>query len=153
MNIKTCILAALLLLTTAGSLTAKNVMVPKMYMFGFAASFNDSIVHFTVINDVDSAWVSSKSNFLLGRNFYSNQLRDYMSSCLMDNRTCIVVFDKKRSRLEKKLLKMRKKYSGDKNSFGYDVRTIETADFRFKPVNMGYDEEDGTTEGERADGK
>ena len=41
---------------------AQNRVVPKAYMFGFAASFNDSIVFFTDIQEVDSvsvptAWV------------------------------------------------------------------------------------------------
>jgi hypothetical protein len=148
MNIKTYIAAAVLALATAGSATAKNVMTPKMYMFGFAASFNDSIVHFTDIIDVDSAWVSSKGNFLLGRNLYSSQLRDYLTSCLLDNRVCVVVYDQKRKRLEKKLLKMRKRYSGSKARRGYDVRTIEASDFRFKPVNMGYYDDNPVTEGD-----
>ena len=33
---------------------AQNRVVPKAYMFGFAASFTDSIVFFTDIQEVDS---------------------------------------------------------------------------------------------------
>lgn len=139
MRIKTYIATAMLAAMTAANATAKSEMVPKMYMFGFAASFNDSIVHFTDIIDVDSVWIDSKTKFLMGRAFYSNQLRDYLSSCLMDNRTCVVLFDKKRSKLEKRLLKMRKRYNSKKNNRGYDVRTIEAADFRFKSVFANYD--------------
>ena len=44
---------------------AKNEIAPQMYMFGFAASFNDTIVHFTEIQQVDSTWINQKK-FLLG---------------------------------------------------------------------------------------
>ena len=43
--------------------SAKNIMIPKAYMFGFVASFNDSIVFFTDIQEVDSVWVQEKRNF------------------------------------------------------------------------------------------
>jgi len=69
----------LAVLGIASTASAKKVAVPKMYMFGFAASFTDSIVHFTDIQEVDSAWIDTKSKFLLSREEYSYQLRDYLN--------------------------------------------------------------------------
>ena len=126
---------------TASTLLAKNVVTPQMYMFGFAASFNDTIVHFTEIQQVDSTWTDQKGRFLLGRDNYSYQLRDYLTNQLkMPNRTCIVVFNKNKKKLEKHYLKMKRQYDGPKVT-GFDIRTISTQDFRFLPINMSVKEE------------
>ncbi len=125
----------------ASTLQAKNVIAPQMYMFGFAASFNDTIVHFTEIQQVDSTWTDAKGKFLLGRDNYSYQLRDYLASKLkMYNRTCVVVFNKDKKKLEKRYLKMKRKYDSPKVT-GFDIRTISVQDFRFRPINMNATEE------------
>lgn len=116
--------------------SAKNYVVPKTYMFGFVASFNDSIVYFTDIQEVDSVWLTTKKAMLAGRSSYSNQLRDHFNNKLnMPNRTCIVVSDVKRKNVEKKYLKMKKQYTKDAGK--YDVRNLSVSDFQFMPVNMG----------------
>ena len=46
------------------NVSAKNKCVQKLYAFGFAASFNDSTVYFTDIQEIDSAWVNEKNEFL-----------------------------------------------------------------------------------------
>ena len=80
MKLQRIILAALLIVAAIvpAAMTAKNVKLPKVYMFGFAASFNDTIVHFTDVQAVDSVWMDSKTHFLLGRENYSNMLRNYL---------------------------------------------------------------------------
>ena len=75
--------------------TAKVKVVPRMYMFGFAASFNDTIVHFTEIQAVDSVWYDTKNRFMLGREHYSQQLRNHLADRDMPARTSIVFFNKK----------------------------------------------------------
>ena len=118
--------------------SAKNYVVPKGYMFGFVASFNDSIVYFTDIQEVDSIWLTSKKAMLAGRSNYSYQLRDYFRIYLnMPNRTCIVISDVKRKKVEKKYLKMKKQYT--KNPGKYEVRYLSSSDFQFKVVNMDDD--------------
>ena len=60
-KIKHLVLAAALFVGIVPlKIEAKHVVVPKMYMFGFAASFNDTIVHFTNVIEVDSVWMESK---------------------------------------------------------------------------------------------
>ena len=79
---------------------AKKVQVPKMYMFGMAASFNDTIVYFTSVQEIDSAWIEKKNKFLQARQLYSYQLRDYLASAKqMPRRTCIVFADKKLNKM------------------------------------------------------
>ena len=68
-------IAATLLI--AVSMQAKDEM-KRIYIFGFASSFNDSIVCFTDVQAVDSAWLNSKNHFLVSREYYSYQLRDYL---------------------------------------------------------------------------
>ena len=74
------VLGAALTMLLAVSYTtakAKNYVAPKAYMFGFVASFNDSIVYFTDIQEVDSVWFTQKKDMLAGRSNYSGQLRSY----------------------------------------------------------------------------
>ena len=140
-KIRYILLAALLLLGASG-ISAKKTVVPRMYMFGFAASFNDTIVHFTSVQAVDSAWMDTKTKFLLGRDNYSLQLRQYLADQeQMPSRTCIVVYGLKREEVEKKLLKMRHLYTTPKNAKKksrqhFDVRYVDDQQFQFKAIDM-----------------
>ena len=115
---------------------AQDVKVPQAYMFGFVASFNDSTVYFTNIQQVDNAWVTKKKQFLAGRNQYSIQLREYFANQRnMPNRTCVVIANVDRKKLEKKYIKMKNKYLV-KSKKPYDVRNISESDFKFETVDM-----------------
>ena len=137
----------------ATSLSAKNIVVPKMYMFGFAASFNDSIVHFTEIQSVDSVWIDHKYKLMLGRENYSYQLRDYMTDKLhMPHRTCVVFYNQDRQKLEKEFLKMRRIYTTGKRKVkkkdngqvrtSNEIHDIRLSEFQFKTVDMRGPEEE-----------
>jgi len=131
------LLAVALLGTTTAS--ARKVKVPKMYMFGFAAAFTDTIVHFTPVQELDSVWIESKNNFLQKREAYSYQLRSYLSENeQMPQRTCVVVYAQDRKKLEKKYQKMKKLYTTSKDGLAhYDVRYIEGNKFHFQYVDAG----------------
>jgi len=117
---------------------AKLVALPQGYMFGFAASFNDSIVYFTDIQTLDSVWVDSKSHFLQRRDSYSYQLRDHLSQQLnQPHRTCVVVFNQSRKKLEKQYQKMKRLYTNPKPGRQlFDVRMLNASDFRFEVIDM-----------------
>ncbi|MBR1504224.1 MAG: hypothetical protein IJ618_10130 [Prevotella sp.] len=133
---KIAIAAAILTATTYFPASARNYMVPKAYMFGFVASFNDSIIYFTDIQEVDSVWLTQKKKMLAGRSNYAYQLRNYCSQALeQPNRTVVIISATKRKDVEKKLTKMKKQYVV-KNAGKYDIRYIPTSDFKFQPVNM-----------------
>lgn len=137
------IIAAIIPTTTA----AKGVVAEKVYMFGFAASFNDTIVHFTEIQPLDSVYLDSKTDFLLGREQYSNALRSYLADKGMPHRTCVVIYDKKLSRLQKRYLKMQKLYASNKKQKNRnDIRTIAASDFQFKPIDKNWFVEEETAE-------
>ena len=127
-----------LLVSVAMGAEAKQVQVPHMYMFGFAASFKDSVVYMTEIQDVQKVWYDKKTKFLLGRDIYSSQLQEHFKEKMqMPDRVCMVFFAKSMKKAEKKYLKLRKKYLGDtKRPSTYEVRYITNQDFKFEPVDM-----------------
>lgn len=138
--IKYAICAAIMALAlTNTQVQGKAKMVPRLYMFGISASFTDSVIYFTDVQPVDSAWMETKKNFLLGRDNYSLQLKRYLSQTLsMPNRTCIVFFGKKRSTVEKDYLKLKKQYTAANSRTKYDVRNINSNDFHFKGIDMSF---------------
>ena len=141
------IFAALLLLVAltmvCGSISARRQPVPKMYMFGMAASFTDTIVHFTAIQQVDSAWIETKNKFLQDRQAYSYQLRDYLAQHeQMQHRTCMVFYSLKKEKLEKKFQKMLRLYTKSKDGKEhFDVRHLTPQQFKFYTVQSIIEEE------------
>jgi len=130
-------LAALAAVIMPQQASAKKVVLPKAYLYGFVANFTDSVVYFTDIQSVDSVWYDTKNMFLLGRSSYSNQLREYFTNTMKKpHSTCIVGFGLTRSQAEKKLLKLKKLYT-DKNAGSYDVHSLNENQFHFTTVEMG----------------
>lgn len=128
------VIAALTLLVVASSfvgVSAKIVCVPKLYAFGFSASFNDSIVYFTDIQEIDSAWINDKTDFLISRDNYSYQLKNYFTNIGQEHRTCVISFALKRKDIEKKYKKMKGKYvkAGE-----FSIKTLGKNDFQFTTI-------------------
>ena len=123
------IFCALTLLCSLG-ISAENR--PKtVYMYGFAASFNDSTVYFTDIQQVDSAYIDHRTKFLYSRSNFSYQLRNYLANQGFANATCITSFALSRKEAEKKYLALRKRYiSAGRNTIKY----IKESDFKFTAI-------------------
>lgn len=126
----------LLLIAICSSMMAhaeeKTIIAPA-YAFGFSASFKDSVVYFTEIGIVDSLYMNSKTKFILGRDNFSNQLKNYLEGSLGEkNRTCVFFYDVKEKNLRKTFVEMMEKYQKEK----YIVKTISQNDFRFIPIDM-----------------
>lgn len=142
------ILTAVILISAFATtgISAKSKVVPRMYMFGFSASFTDSIVYFTNVQAVDSAWVESRGNFLQGRDNYSYQLKNYFANTQnMPNRTCVVIYAMTKKKAEEKFMKMKRKYTV-KAKTPFDVRFINENDFTFKAIDMSpYNDEESET--------
>lgn len=128
---KYIILSALLL--AAMAIDAKPLKTNSLYMFGFSASFKDSVVYVTAIQQVEGAWIDHKTKFLLGRDQYSIQLKEYLEQSMQQQgRICMVIFATKKKEAEKKYLKLMKKYTK-----GYDVRYLNAPEFKFMAIDMG----------------
>ncbi|MCR4602664.1 MAG: hypothetical protein K5683_03905 [Prevotella sp.] len=132
------------LLAISVNTSAARQPVPRIYMFGVAAAFTDTIVHFTDIQEVDSAWINTKNNFLLERQAYSYQLRDYLDQIMqMPHRTCIVFYSLKKEKLEKKYQKMMNLYTKSKDGKAhFDLRQLDKEHFRFRTVSSTPDLEE-----------
>ena len=125
-----------IILTLAAMLMATGACAelrPKtIFVYGFAASFNDSTVYFTDIQQIDSAYIDSKTKFLYSRENYSYQLRDYLDKLGFKNATCTTSFATTRTEAEKKYLALRKKYlEGDK----YNINYLKEQDFHYEAIS------------------
>ena len=115
------------------TLQAKNEM-RKAYIFGVATSFNDSTVYITDIQEVDSAWFTSKNKFLISRENYSYQLRDYLAKLGEEHRICMVeyAFDKKSA--DKAWNKLYNRYAHNQKKKNNQKQTNELPPFQIKKV-------------------
>lgn len=109
----------------------KNTTGPtKVYMFGFSASFNDSLVYITDIQEVDSVLIEPKTNFLVNRTAYGNQLQFFLNDHKeRPNTTCVVFFNRKAEDLRKKYNKIVKRY---RNNNATILKTLSQDEFRFQ---------------------
>ena len=128
-SLRYILLFAVTMLTMKAS--AKLEMTDNIYMFGFSASFKDSVVYATNIQNVQGLWIDTKTNYLLNRDEYSHQLKEYLTEKLQQqNRVCMVFFYTKKKKAEKEYLKLMKKYKQ-----GYDVRYVNETEFKFEAID------------------
>lgn len=134
--LKYILFAVLLAGAMPSEVQAKRIKVPQMYMYGFSASFQDSIIYMTDVQEVANVWYDTKTKFLIERQQYSYQLKDYLATNKQQpNRVCVVMFAPTRKEAEKKFIKMRKEYTVKANG-KYDVRYLTTEEFKFEPIEI-----------------
>lgn len=93
--------------------SSKSKEEKTVYMMGVSVSMTDSVVYFTEIMPVEGATIDEGTGFLVYHNYYSTELSDYMN--LQENmpgRTSAVYYSDKRSKLEKKETKLKKRLTG-----------------------------------------
>lgn len=123
-----------MLLCIAMTATAKGDVKQKVYMFGLSASFNDSIVYFTTVQNIDAYVTRDRNKFLVNRDQYSYQLRNYFTNRGQLHRTCVTFYATDQKQAEKKYEKMKQKYTTKaKNKF--DVIYLTDDEFTYKTVS------------------
>lgn len=123
------------LLLSVSMAQAKDYNQQRVYMFGFAASFNDSTVYFTDVQVVDSAWVyANHSRFLVNRDDYSYQLRNYLQRQGNASPTCVTVYAFNEKEIYKKYLKLRERYNS-KNMRHYFIKDLRSGEFAYRAVS------------------
>lgn len=127
--IKTIICAVFFTLTTAYTQAANKPT--RLFVYGFAASFNDSTVYITNIEELDTAWVDTKTGFLYSRDNYSYQLRDYLKGQGVTTPTCITSYATTRKEAEKKYTALKRRYTTKGN---YNVKYVTGDEFHFSPI-------------------
>jgi hypothetical protein len=112
---------------------AKGYRPAKIYMFGFAASFNDSTVYLTDIQIVNAYLVNNRTKFLANREDYSYQLRNYLqSNGLEAYPTCITMFAENEKDATRKYLKLKERYEKSKKK--YSIKSLKDSQFKYTPV-------------------
>lgn len=110
-----CLALAALCVLSINAKKSKDKKKYGVYVAGVSASFTDSLVYFTDIQFLDSAYVDGKG-FLSGRSQYSVQLKDYLESKEGGiNRTCFMFYNLKKNKLQKELDKLKAKYNKGNN--------------------------------------
>lgn len=130
MKTTTRLMCGIAMLACTMGMAAKNTPeMTRIYMFGFAASFTDSVAYQTDIQQIDSAWLDNHG-LLLDRSLYSLQLQYYIEGQRQrKNATCTVFFNTNRRRLERTWNKVHKRYE---RAEGLQLNTLPPADFTFK---------------------
>ena len=140
-----------MLLSVSIPAEAQNMTPKKVFMFGFAQSFNDSTVYFTDIQVVDSAYIEHKTKFLADRQLYSFQLQRYLEENYKGGPYVpSVFFSKNRKRMERKYLSLHKRYASGK---GLQMVLVDQGQFRFKPEEYIEQEEIAVVKPKKKDKK
>ena len=125
---KTLSILFVALFAAVASVQATGDDEKPVYLFGASFSFSDSVVYFTEIMPVEGAKLDKKTKFLLHRQYYAYELKDYMNfQESMPGRTSVIYFSDKLSKLQKQETKIKKRlvekegkvvrYLGDKFKF------------------------------------
>ena len=87
----------------------------KVYMFGFGASFIDSVSCQTQLQMIDSAWVDAHG-MLADRSLYSLQLQSYLEQTKgVKSPVCTIFFGKNERKMQKLWAKVKRRYEGVQN--------------------------------------
>lgn len=101
----------------------------RVYMYGVSVDFNDSTVYLTDVQYLDSV-VINKDGSLFNYSSYSHQFKMYLEGMLgEDNQTCAVIYSDNKKNLEKRFVKIRKRYLSDKEKV---LRRVGTDAFVFR---------------------
>lgn len=101
----------------------------RVYMYGVSIDFNDSVVYMTDVQHLDSI-IINKDASIQNHAYYSMQMKVYLEGTLGEtNQTCAVIYSDNKKKLEKRYLKMRKKYQADKNTL---LKQIGADSFMFR---------------------
>lgn len=101
-------------------------------IFGVAVSVTDSVVIMTDLQQIGKVEMEKKTKFISDRDEYSRQLSDYVKKSGEKNMFTLVSYDLNKTKLEKRYLKIKQRYTKD----GFVVKYITKEDFGFVPVAL-----------------
>lgn len=101
----------------------------RVYLYGVSIDFNDSTVYMTDVQYLDSM-IIQKDGSLQGQSGYSLQMKVFLENSYGENnQTCAIVYSDNKKKLEKKFVKMRKRYQADKKQM---LKLLGTDSFVFR---------------------
>ena len=129
---KTILCTVLLCIVFASAASAKKhkVRQKSLYMVGTAVSLIDSTFFLTDMHLVKDLTVEKKTNFLMDRQLYSQQLKQYLDETYKGGPYVpAVFFSPKRKKMERRYLSLYKRYS---KAGELHVVFVDQSQFRFK---------------------
>lgn len=110
-------------------IVVEDTITNSVWAFGFSASFTDSILYMTDIQQLHNVKITKKTKFMEGRYDYSSQMKRYLEDNLnMKNRTCVLFFEEKKEAAEKKYVAIRKRYQAQTH---LTLRYLNASEFQF----------------------
>lgn len=86
----------------------------RVYLYGVATNFNDSVTYITQVQHLDSV-IIHPNGALQNYSIYSMQLKVYLEGTLNEiNQTSAVIYSDNKKKLEKRFVKTRKKILSDR---------------------------------------
>ncbi|MBQ9236989.1 MAG: hypothetical protein IJ183_05455 [Prevotella sp.] len=101
--------------------------VPQLYAFSVGMSPTDSTVYMSDVLILNNAQLVKSNGFLVGRQDYSSQFRNYLAELDMPNRTCATMYKENYRNASKEYDKMK----ADFEKRGFKVRVIDQTEFRY----------------------
>ncbi|MEG1579653.1 MAG: hypothetical protein RR386_00105 [Bacteroidaceae bacterium] len=122
-------LSILLLVVIAMSTQAAQAKGEKsVYVFGIATSFQDSTMYVTAIQQLDSVTIDKKSKALSGIHQLNKQFSTYLHTISKVEYVEVLYYQEDKKDIEKKYIKICKRFAGDK---AYKMITIPTDKFAY----------------------
>lgn len=98
----------------------------KVYAFGVASSFKDSVVYVTSVQVLDSVKLL-KGGVLPKRDLYSYQLKNFLEAQGKQDRVCMIYFSHSQESLTKKTSKLKNRFQKNKQK----VELLDSDKFSF----------------------
>lgn len=115
------------ILAAMAAITMSQQAEAQVYAYATGIHAGDSVVYVTDIHTLDNAQLTKRTKFLVGRQDLSAQFRNYLAGTGAQDRTCAVVFNKNRKKLEKDFENLMGKLKKQK----YVIMKVEQKDFQF----------------------
>lgn len=122
-------LMGIVLLSSFTAPKEKKEEPKRVYMFGVSVDFNDSVVYLTDVQCIDSI-VINKDGSIQNYANYSFQFKVYLEGTLGEaDQTCAVIYSDNKKKLEKRYVKMRKRFRADGRNV---LKQLGTDSFMFR---------------------
>lgn len=106
-------LLSVLLFSSFTAPKEKSDEIKRVYLYGVSHDFNDSVVYMTDIQCLDSMTIKADGS-LQNHSSLSLQMKYFLEGMLQKgNQTCAVIYSDDKRKLEKRYVKMRKRYQSD----------------------------------------
>lgn len=113
-----------------------NAKLDTAYIFGFAIPLDGGTIYITDIQKLKVYHENNHSRFLIDRDDYAYQLRDYLTATTKEELpTCVILFAYEEKDAIKKYLKLIKNYTNKKIET-YPLIKLTPDKFKFKTVEI-----------------